>query len=185
MAKIFDKIFRQKKFRRKIDKLPFFAELWIFGRNRQMRLEKLPPKFWFSTLYDFWRRGKRDSFNFCPRLSAKLTSTLFVFWLEDTCVPDDKIPEIAWTAHKGGSYLAVTPLLREGGLISRPRGVLMDRHRGDFNSEFQSKTLINLKMNECFDSCHFLESLIHLQWWVLFPNWELIDTLQAMKLKNQ
>ena len=132
------KIFVKKIFRRKIDKLPVFAELWIFGRNRQMRLEKLPPKFWFSTLYDFWRRGKRDSFNFCPRLSAKLTSTLFVFLLEDTCVPDDKIPEIAWTAHKGGSYLAVTPLLREGGLISRPRGVLMDRHRGDFNSEFQS-----------------------------------------------
>ena len=127
------KLFVKKCFRRKIDKLPVFAELWIFGRNRQMRLEKLPPKFCFSTLYDFWRRGKRDSFDFCPRLSAKLTSTLFVFWLEDTCVPDDKIPEIAWTAHKGGSYLAVTPLLREGGLISRPRGVLMDRHRGDFN----------------------------------------------------
>ena len=32
-------------FLRKIDKLPVFAELWIFGRNRQMRLEKLPPKF--------------------------------------------------------------------------------------------------------------------------------------------
>ena len=39
------KIFVKKKFRRKIDKLPVFAELWIFGRNRQMRLEKLPPKF--------------------------------------------------------------------------------------------------------------------------------------------
>ena len=45
MAKIFDKIFVKKNFRRKIDKLPVFAELWIFGRNRQMRLEKLPPKF--------------------------------------------------------------------------------------------------------------------------------------------
>ncbi|MEC8278891.1 MAG: hypothetical protein VX026_14320, partial [Myxococcota bacterium] len=39
------KIFVKKFFRRKIDKLPVFAELWIFGRNRQMRLEKLPPKF--------------------------------------------------------------------------------------------------------------------------------------------
>ena len=39
------KIFVKKKIRRKIDKLPVFAELWIFGRNRQMRLEKLPPKF--------------------------------------------------------------------------------------------------------------------------------------------
>ena len=45
LAKIFDENFRQKKNRRKIDKLPVFAELWIFGRNRQMRLEKLPPKF--------------------------------------------------------------------------------------------------------------------------------------------
>ena len=45
LAKIFDKNFHQKNFRRKIDKLPFFAELWIFGPNRQMRLEKLPPKF--------------------------------------------------------------------------------------------------------------------------------------------
>ena len=70
-AKFWMKIFAQKKIRRKIDKLPVFAELWIFGPNRQMRLEKLPPKFWFSTLYDFWRRGKWDSFNFCPRLSAK------------------------------------------------------------------------------------------------------------------
>ena len=39
------KIFAKKKIRRKIDKLPVFVELWIFGRNRQMRLEKLPPKF--------------------------------------------------------------------------------------------------------------------------------------------
>ena len=44
-AKIFDENFRQKKIRRKIDKLPVFAELWIFRPNRQMRLEKLPPKF--------------------------------------------------------------------------------------------------------------------------------------------
>ena len=59
LAKIFDENFRQKKIRRKIDKLPVFAELWIFGRNRQMRLEKLPPKFWFSALYDFWQRNIR------------------------------------------------------------------------------------------------------------------------------
>ncbi len=39
------KKFVKKLVRRKIDKLPVFAELWIFGRNRQMRLEKLPPKF--------------------------------------------------------------------------------------------------------------------------------------------
>ena len=79
------KIFVKKKFRRKIDKLPVFAELWIFGRNRQMRLEKLPPKFWFSALYDFWRRGKRDSFNFFPDFRPKMTSTLFAFWLKVLC----------------------------------------------------------------------------------------------------
>ena len=39
------KISVKKIFRRKIDKLPVVAELWIFGRNKQMRLEKLPPKF--------------------------------------------------------------------------------------------------------------------------------------------
>ena len=45
LAKIFDENFRQKKIRRKIEKLPVFAELWNFGRNGQMRFEKLPPKF--------------------------------------------------------------------------------------------------------------------------------------------
>ena len=79
------KIFAKKKNRRKIDKLPVFAELWIFGPNRQMRLEKLPPKFWFSALYDFWRRGKRDSFNFFPDFRPKMTSTLFAFWLKVLC----------------------------------------------------------------------------------------------------
>ena len=85
LAKIFDENFRQTNFRRKIDKLHVFAELWIFGRNRQMRLEKLPPKFWFSALYDFWRRGKRDSFNFFPDFRPNMTSTLFVFGLKVLC----------------------------------------------------------------------------------------------------
>ena len=40
LAKFFDENFHQKNFRREIDKLPVFPELWIFGRNRQMRLEK-------------------------------------------------------------------------------------------------------------------------------------------------
>ena len=40
LAKIFDENFRQKKNRRKIDKLPVFEELWLFGRNWQRRLEK-------------------------------------------------------------------------------------------------------------------------------------------------
>ena len=97
------KIIVKKKIRRKIDKLPVFAELWIFGRNRQMRLEKLPPKFWFSTLYDFWRRGKRDSFCFFPDFRPQMTSTLFVFWLEDTCVPDDKISLTWWIVASCGA----------------------------------------------------------------------------------
>jgi len=45
LANISIKIFVKTKIRRKIDKLPVFAELWIFGRNRQMRLKKLSPKF--------------------------------------------------------------------------------------------------------------------------------------------
>ena len=40
LAKIFDENFRQKRNRQAIDKLPVFEELWIFGRNKQMRLEK-------------------------------------------------------------------------------------------------------------------------------------------------
>ena len=96
-------IFVKKNFRWKIDKLLVFAELWIYGRNRQMRLEKLPPKFWFSALYDFWRRGKRDSFNFCPAFRPKMTSILFVFWLKDTCVPDDKISAAWWIVASSGA----------------------------------------------------------------------------------
>ena len=45
LAKFIDENLRPENFRQKINKLPVFAELWIFGRNRQMRLEKLPPKF--------------------------------------------------------------------------------------------------------------------------------------------
>ena len=79
MANIFDKTIHQKKFRRKIDKLPFLAELWIFGPNRQMRLEKWPPKFWFSALYDFGRGVKDIVSFFAPDFRPKLTSRLFVF----------------------------------------------------------------------------------------------------------
>ena len=93
------KIFVTKKNLRKIDKLPVFAELWIFGRNRQMRLEKLPPKFWFSTLYDFWRRGKRDSFNFCPDFRPKMTSTLSVFGLKVLCTRQFKNRGRFWNCY--------------------------------------------------------------------------------------
>ena len=40
LTKMFD-----KNFRRKIGKLPVSEELWFFGRDRQMRLEKWPPRF--------------------------------------------------------------------------------------------------------------------------------------------
>ena len=45
LAKIVEKIIRRKNYRWKIGKLPVLEELWFFGRNKQMRLEKLPPKF--------------------------------------------------------------------------------------------------------------------------------------------
>ena len=38
-TKLLAKIFN-KNFRRKIGKLPVSEELWFFGRDRQMRLEK-------------------------------------------------------------------------------------------------------------------------------------------------
>ena len=44
IGKIFDENFSSKNFRQKIDKLPVFEELWLFGRNRQMRLEKMTPE---------------------------------------------------------------------------------------------------------------------------------------------
>ena len=74
-----------KTFDRKFGKLPILGKLWTFGRNRQMRLEKWPPRFWFSILYDFWRRGKRDCFHFSPTFVQKRFSQ-FLTWLEDTCV---------------------------------------------------------------------------------------------------
>ena len=101
LATFIDENFRQKKIRRKIDKLPVFAELWIFGRNRQMRLEKLPPKFWFSALYDFWRRGERDSFNFFPDFRPQMTSTVFVFWLKVICTRGDKYWKIPLMGSSG------------------------------------------------------------------------------------
>ena len=74
-----------------------------------------PQSFDFQLSTTFGRGVKEIVSIFAPDFRPKMTSTLFVFLLEDTCVPEDKIPEIALTAHKGGSYLAVTPLLREGG----------------------------------------------------------------------
>ena len=65
------KIIVRKKSCRKIGKLPVLEEPWFFGRNRQMRLEQWPPKFWFSGLYNFWQGGKRDGSNFWWRLWAK------------------------------------------------------------------------------------------------------------------
>ena len=44
---------------------------WLFGRDRQRRLEKRTPQFWFSALYDFSQRGKRCGLYFSPRHSAK------------------------------------------------------------------------------------------------------------------
>ena len=78
------------------EKLPVLEELWFFGRNMQMRLEKWPLKFWFSALYDFWQRGESGthhfwSWLFCQKLLSHLLSLLdskktHVSWLEDISV---------------------------------------------------------------------------------------------------
>ena len=100
---MFDKIFRQLFFRRKIDKLPVFAELWIFGRNRQMRLEKLPPKFYFQLSTTFGGGVKEIVSIFAPDFRPKMISRLLVFWLEDTCVPDDKNSAAWWIVASSGA----------------------------------------------------------------------------------
>ena len=66
LVKMFDKIFC-----RKIGKLPVSEELWFFGRDRPMRLEKWPPKFWFSARHDFWQRGKSGTNHLWSWLLAK------------------------------------------------------------------------------------------------------------------
>ena len=66
--------------------LPFLEELWFFGCNRQIRLEKWFSKVWFSALYDFWQRGKNGTHHFWSWPSAKNDFTTFGSWLEDTCV---------------------------------------------------------------------------------------------------
>ena len=52
-------------------KQSFFEELWIFGRHSRILREKSPQRPRFSTLYDPWRRGKRDGLEFLPWLWAK------------------------------------------------------------------------------------------------------------------
>ena len=63
-----DKNFRLKIFcyppPPKVSKLPVLEELWIFGRQWQIRLEKSLPELWVSAFYDPWRRGKKGSFCF-------------------------------------------------------------------------------------------------------------------------
>ena len=62
---------------RKISKLPVLEELWIFGRQRQIRLEKSLPELWVSAFYDPWRRGKKGGFCFFRDFWPKKTYTLF------------------------------------------------------------------------------------------------------------
>ena len=55
----------------KIGKLPVLEELWIFGRQWQMRLENSLPKLSVSAFYDPWRRGKKGSFCFWSDFGQK------------------------------------------------------------------------------------------------------------------
>ena len=61
----------------KIGKLPVLEELWIFGRQWQMRLENSLPELSVSAFYDPWRRGKKGSFCFWSDFWPKKTCTLF------------------------------------------------------------------------------------------------------------
>ena len=40
---------------------------------------------------------------FAPDFRPKMTSRLFVFWLEDTCVPDDNISAAWWIVASSGA----------------------------------------------------------------------------------
>ena len=40
---------------------------------------------------------------FAPNFRPKMTSRLLVFWLEDTCIPDDKISAAWWIVASSGA----------------------------------------------------------------------------------
>ena len=102
LAKILDKNFHQKNFCQNIDKSPVFEELWLFGRERQMRLQKWPPKLYFSVAYDFWQRCKSGTHQFWSWHSAKNDFKTFGSWLwiEDACVPASLVEDTCVLARR-------------------------------------------------------------------------------------
>ena len=68
-----------ERMRRKY-KLLVLKELQFFGRHRQIRLEKKKLRIRISALYDFWRRGRRNSFIFLLWFLANNHYHLPRFW---------------------------------------------------------------------------------------------------------
>ena len=58
-------------------------ELWFFGRDGQMRLDKWPPKFWLSALYDFSQRGKSGTYRFWSGFWTDKDFNHLVLWCYD------------------------------------------------------------------------------------------------------
>ena len=61
-------------------------ELWFFGRDGQMRLDKWPPKFWLSALYDFSQRGKSGTYRFWSGFWTENDFNHLVLWCYDVMI---------------------------------------------------------------------------------------------------
>ena len=62
-----------------------------------------PQSFDFQLSTTFGGGVKEIVSIFALDFRPKMTSTLFVFWLEDTCVPDDKIFAAWWIVASSGA----------------------------------------------------------------------------------
>ena len=62
-----------------------------------------PQSFDFQLSMTFGGGVKEIVSIFAPDSQPKMTSTLFVLWLEDTCVPDDKISAAWWIVASSGA----------------------------------------------------------------------------------
>ena len=58
-------------------------ELWFFGRDVQMRLDKWSPKFWLSALYDFSQRGQSGTYHFWSGFWTEKDFNHLVLWCYD------------------------------------------------------------------------------------------------------
>ena len=62
-----------------------------------------PQSFDFQLSTTFGGGVKEIVLISAPDFRPKMTSRLFVFWLEDTCVPDDKISAAWWIVASSGA----------------------------------------------------------------------------------